>query len=164
MSPFSKPSHITRRAPSMPPSTPPSMPPSFIPQKGKGKKLGMTAPPGSQGAQGFGGPPGSQGGPGFGGPPGSQGSAGFGGTPGSQGSPGSQGGPGFGGPPGFPNQPGTMFPCVNQFVYIWPVRGPGFWAYITSVGPGFITGFRFRGRRFQSFRMNFRQIDEFFCA
>ena len=125
MSPFSKPSHITRRAPSMPPSmppsTPPSMPPSFIPQKGKGKKLGMTAPPGSQG------------------------------------------GPGFGGTPGFPNQPGTMFPCVNQFVYIWPVRGPGFWAYITSVGPGFITGFRFRGRRFQSFRMNFRQIDEFFC-
>ncbi len=146
MSPFSKPSHITRRAPSMPPSTPPSMPPSFIPQKGKGKKLGMTAPPGSQGGPGFGGPPGSQG------SPGSQGPQGFGGPPGSQ------------GPQGFPNQPGTMFPCVNQFVYIWPVRGPGFWAYITSVGPGFITGFRFRGRRFQSFRMNFRQIDEFFCA
>lgn len=69
-----------------------------------------------------------------------------------------------GGPTTFAVDPGAIFPCVNQFVYIWPTRGPGFWAYITFVGRRSIAGFRFQGRRFRYFGMDLRRIDEFYCA
>lgn len=58
---------------------------------------------------------------------------------------------------------GAIAPCVNQFVYIWPTYGPGFWAYVTFVGRRSIAGFRFRGRRFQYFGMDLNRIDEFYC-
>lgn len=57
----------------------------------------------------------------------------------------------------------AIFPCVNQFVYIWSTNGPGFWAYITFVGPRSVVGFRFRRRRFRYFGMDLRRIDEFYC-
>lgn len=70
MFPFFRPSHETRR--------PPSMPPNFVPQKGQGKKVGTTAPTASGGASVF------------------------------------------------AVDTGAIFPCINQFVYIWPTNGPGF--------------------------------------
>lgn len=85
---------------------------------------------------------------------------GLGGGPG--GGPGKPGGPG--GPTVFAVDPGAIFPCMNQFVYIWPTNGPGFWAYITFVGPRSVGGFRFRGNRFQYFGMDLRNIEEFYCA
>lgn len=69
-----------------------------------------------------------------------------------------------GGPTVFAVDPGAILPCVNQFVYIWPTNGPGFWAFITFVGRRSIAGFRLQGRRFRYFGMDLRRIDEFFCA
>lgn len=71
---------------------------------------------------------------------------------------------GAGGPTVFAVDPGAISPCVNQFVYIWPTNGPGFWAYITFVGRRSIGGFRFQGRRFRYFGMDLERIEEFFCA
>lgn len=124
---------------------PPSMPPNYIPQKGQGKKIG--------------GGPNQQGGPGgFGGPNQPGGPGGFGGPN----QPGGAGGPG--GPSVFAIDPEVIFPCRNQFVYIWTTGGNSFWAYITFVGPRSVGGFRFRGNRFQYFGMDLRNIDEFYCA
>lgn len=69
-----------------------------------------------------------------------------------------------GGPTVFAVDPGAIFPCINQFVYLWTSNGRGFWAYVTYVGPRSLAGFRFRRRRWQYFGMDLRQIDSFYCA
>lgn len=124
---------------------------------------------------GFGGPfgPGfGPSGPGFGGPSG----PGFG-PPGS--SPAQQGGPSTP-PPNFtPTKntqsakgagasvkfvdPGAIRPCVYQFIYIWPTREPGFWAWLTYVGRRSVAGFRWNGRRWVYFGMDLRRIESFQC-
>ena len=74
------------------------------------------------------------------------------------------GAPGFGGGP-TPKaiDPGSIFPCTNQFVYIWPTNGPGFWAFVTFVGPRSLAGWRRIGRRWRYFGMDLRNIDSFYC-
>lgn len=143
----------------------PEPPYEFSRQQGPGY-----GPPGMQGP-GFG-PPGQQGPP-FG-PPGQQG-PGYG-PPGQQ-------GPGYGppsGPPpsGEPNKnqahqmhgagpmavaPGTLRACRYRYVYIWPERGRGFWAWLTFVGRRSIAGYRWMGRRWVYFGMDIRRIDSFIC-
>ncbi len=135
----------------------------------------QTVPFGPGSGPGFGGPQG----PGFGGPQGpgfgSQG-PGFG-SPGS--SSGAQGAPSSP-PPNFtPSkssqsaqtqgvsakfvEPGTIRPCVFRFVYIWPTRGRGFWAWLTYVGRRSVAGFQWNGRRWVYFGMDLRRIDSFQC-
>lgn len=59
--------------------------------------------------------------------------------------------------------PGAIFPCLYRYVYIWPNYGPGFWAYVTFVGPTSIAGWRFNGRRWVYFGMDLKRIRSFYC-
>lgn len=63
----------------------------------------------------------------------------------------------------FAIDPGAIKPCVFRFVYIWPRRGDGFWAWITFVGRRSISGFRWRGNRWIYFGMDLRDIRSFQC-
>jgi hypothetical protein len=59
--------------------------------------------------------------------------------------------------------PGAIRPCRNSFVYIWPRRGNGFWAWLTFVGPKSVAGFRFYRNRWSYFGMDLREISSFSC-
>ncbi|MBZ9685469.1 hypothetical protein G9F72_003765 [Clostridium estertheticum] len=99
------------------------------------------------------------------------------GSQGSQGSQGHQGAPSSG-PPNFtPSQsqaqqlsatplavdPGAIRPCTFRFVYIWPRRGSGFWAWLTFVGPRSVAGFRWDRNGWRYFGMDLRNISSFQC-
>lgn len=71
------------------------------------------------------------------------------------------GGPG--GPQTFVEQ-GAIRPCLHRFVYIWPRRGHGFWAWLTFVGRRSVSGFRWNGRRWIFFGMDLRDIRSFVCT
>lgn len=122
----------------------------------------------------FGGPGGGPGGPPFGGPGGSP----FGGP----GGPGAGLGPPSSPPPSFAPQqsqaqtysqgfgatplavsPGSLRPCLYRFVYIWPRRGRGFWAWLTRVDRRSASGWRWNGRRWVYFGIDLRQIESFQC-
>lgn len=59
--------------------------------------------------------------------------------------------------------PGTIRPCTFRFVYIWPTRGRGFWAWLTYVGRRSVSGFRWNGNRWVYFGMDLRSIESFQC-
>ena len=59
--------------------------------------------------------------------------------------------------------PGAIRPCLYRFVYIWPRRGNGFWAWLTFVGPRSVAGFRFNRNRWRYFGMDLRDIRSFKC-
>lgn len=58
---------------------------------------------------------------------------------------------------------GAIRHCVFRFVYIWPRRGPGFWAWLTFVGRRSIAGFRWNRRSWRYFGMSLREIRRFRC-
>jgi hypothetical protein len=58
---------------------------------------------------------------------------------------------------------GAIKPCVFRFVYIWPRRGNGFWAWLTFVGRRSVSGFRWSGNRWRYFGMDLRDIRSFRC-
>lgn len=58
---------------------------------------------------------------------------------------------------------GAIGPCVFRFVYIWPRRGSGFWAWLTFVGRRSVSGFRWTGRSWRYFGMDLRDIRSFQC-
>jgi hypothetical protein len=104
-------------------------------------------------------------------PQGPQGPQGFQGPQGSKGGPSSA-------PPNFtPSQsqahqfgptpqavdPGAIRPCTYRFVYIWPRRGRGFWAWLVFVGPRSVSGFRWTGNSWRYFGMDLRNIRSFQC-
>lgn len=68
----------------------------------------------------------------------------------------------FGATP-FAVDPGAIQPCLYRFVYIWPTRGSGFWAWLVFVGPRSVSGFRWNGRSWRYFGMDLRQISSFQC-
>ncbi|WP_253200462.1 hypothetical protein [Clostridium sp. CF012] len=59
--------------------------------------------------------------------------------------------------------PGAIRPCIFRFVYIWPRRGRGFWAWLTFVGPRSVAGFRWNGNTWRYFGMDLRDINSFQC-
>ncbi|OPJ62420.1 hypothetical protein [Clostridium oryzae] len=59
--------------------------------------------------------------------------------------------------------PGSIRPCTFRFIFIWPERGRGFWAYLTFVGRRSVSGFRWNGRRWVYFGMDLRRIESFQC-
>ena len=59
--------------------------------------------------------------------------------------------------------PGSIRRCLYRFVFIWPERGRGFWAFLTSVSRRSIAGWRWNGRRWVYFGMDLRRIDSFEC-
>ena len=58
---------------------------------------------------------------------------------------------------------GAIRPCLYRFVYIWPRRERGFWAWLTFVGPRSISGFRWNRNRWRFFGMDLRDISSFQC-
>ncbi|MDP4091344.1 MAG: hypothetical protein Q8930_19025 [Bacillota bacterium] len=81
-------------------------------------------------------------------------------------------------PPGFtPSEPqaqqfgatsyavdqGAISPCVFRFIYIWPRRGSGFWAWLTYVGRRSVSGFRWERGAWRYFGMSLRDIRSFQC-
>lgn len=67
------------------------------------------------------------------------------------------------GPSIFAIDPGAIRRCRHRFVYIWPVNGRPFWAWITFVGRRSISGFRWTGRTWRYFGMDLREIRSFEC-
>lgn len=59
--------------------------------------------------------------------------------------------------------PGAIRPCTFRFIYIWPRRGRGFWAWLVFVGRRSVSGFRWTGNRWVYFGMDLRNIDSFQC-
>lgn len=59
--------------------------------------------------------------------------------------------------------PGAIRPCLYSFVYIWPRRGNGFWAWLVFVGPRSVAGFRFNRNTWRYFGMDLRDIRSFQC-
>lgn len=59
--------------------------------------------------------------------------------------------------------PGSIRRCLFRFVFIWPERRRGFWAYLVLVGPRSIAGWRWNGRRWVYFGMDLRRIESFEC-
>jgi hypothetical protein len=59
--------------------------------------------------------------------------------------------------------PGAIRPCTYRFVYIWPRRGRGFWAWLVFVGPRSVSGFRWTGNSWRYFGMDLRTIRSFQC-
>jgi hypothetical protein len=58
---------------------------------------------------------------------------------------------------------GAIRPCIFRFVYIWPRRGRGFWAWLTFVGPRSLAGFRWNRNNWRYFGMDLRNISSFQC-
>jgi len=58
---------------------------------------------------------------------------------------------------------GAIQPCVFRFVYIWPKRGNGFWAWLTFVGRRSVSGFRWTRNTWRYFGMDLREIRSFQC-
>lgn len=63
----------------------------------------------------------------------------------------------------FAVDPGSIRRCLYSFVYIWPNRGRGFWAFPVFVGRKSISGFRWTGFNWVYFGMDLRNIDSFVC-
>lgn len=84
-----------------------------------------------------------------------------GGGPGGHGGP----GPGHGGSGQQPKfvESSSLRPCRFKFVYIWPRRGAGFWAWLINVGRRSISGYRWSRGRWAYFGMDLREIDSFIC-
>jgi hypothetical protein len=59
--------------------------------------------------------------------------------------------------------PGAIRPCIYRFVYIWPRRGRGFWAWLVFVGPRSVSGFRWYRNAWRYFGMDLRNISSFQC-
>lgn len=58
---------------------------------------------------------------------------------------------------------GAIEPCLFRFVYIWPTRGNGFWAWLVFVGRRSVSGFRWDRGTWRFFGMDLRQISSFQC-
>lgn len=59
--------------------------------------------------------------------------------------------------------PGSLRPCLFRYVYIWPRRGRGFWAWLTQIGRRSASGFRWNGHRWVYFGIDLREIQSFTC-
>jgi len=59
--------------------------------------------------------------------------------------------------------PGSLRPCRYKYVYIWPKRGRGYWAWLTYVGSKSTSGYKWNGHRWVYFGVDLRSIDSFTC-
>lgn len=67
------------------------------------------------------------------------------------------------GPGAMAVDPGSIRPCLFRYVYIWPRRGRGYWAWLTNVGRRSVSGFKWNGRRWVYFGIDLRSIESFIC-
>ncbi|WP_105615125.1 hypothetical protein [Vallitalea okinawensis] len=59
--------------------------------------------------------------------------------------------------------PGAIRRCMYRYVYIWTVRGDGYWAWLTYVGRKSIAGYRWIGYRWVYFGTDLDNIASFYC-
>lgn len=59
--------------------------------------------------------------------------------------------------------PGSIRPCVFQYVYIWLDNGRSFWAWLTRVDRRTASGFRWTGFMWVYFGVDLRRIEFFQC-
>jgi hypothetical protein len=59
--------------------------------------------------------------------------------------------------------PSSIRPCLYKYVYIWPRRGRGYWAWLNHVGRRSASGYRWSGRRWMQFGVDLRSIESFMC-
>ncbi len=60
-------------------------------------------------------------------------------------------------------EPGTIRPCLFQYVYIWQTNGRSYWAYLTYIGRKSIAGWRWTGRRWIYFGLDLKKVETFIC-
>ena len=79
-----------------------------------------------------------------------------------------QGGPAHG--PGYPGEnpckyvpPSYIRNCVNNLVYIWEINGRGYWAYLDRFDRGFLSGWKWIGRRWIKFNQHVKRVDAILC-
>jgi hypothetical protein len=58
---------------------------------------------------------------------------------------------------------GSIRRCVNRYIYIWPRRGGGFWAWLNYIGRKSVSGYKWNGYRWVYFGMDLMEIDSFEC-
>ncbi|MEG0773024.1 DUF3298 domain-containing protein [Clostridium sp.] len=68
-----------------------------------------------------------------------------------------------GGPQTLAVSPGSIRPCLHQFVYIWLTNGQSFWAWLLRVDRRSASGFRWTGRSWTYFGVDLRRIAFFQC-
>lgn len=60
--------------------------------------------------------------------------------------------------------PGSMYPCLYSYVYIWPERRRrGFWMYVTYIGQRSIAGWVWNGWFWMYQGMDTNRIRKFYC-
>ncbi len=59
--------------------------------------------------------------------------------------------------------PGPIRLCRNRFAFIWLNNGRRFWAWISSVTPRIVYGYRWNGRRWIYFEVMVNNINTFIC-
>lgn len=68
------------------------------------------------------------------------------------------------GPATFQIGQGLISTCVNQFVYIWPKSGSGYWSWINNITDmQYISGLRWTGSNWVNFRESFLNLQGYFC-
>jgi hypothetical protein len=60
-------------------------------------------------------------------------------------------------------EPGAIKPCTYRYIYIYPRRGRGYWAWLTYVGRKSASGYRWTGHNWVYFGIDLRQINSFYC-
>ncbi len=73
-------------------------------------------------------------------------------------------GPGYpGGNPCKYVPPSYIRNCVGNLVYIWEINGHGYWAYLNKFERGFLTGWKWIGRRWIRFNQHVKRVDAILC-
>lgn len=79
-----------------------------------------------------------------------------------------QGGPTSG--PGYSGEnpckyvpPSYIRNCVGNLVYVWEINGRGYWAYLNKFERGFLTGWKWMGRRWIRFNQHVKRVDAILC-
>ncbi|MCP1307875.1 transporter [Paenibacillus tyrfis] len=67
----------------------------------------------------------------------------------------------------FAVDPGSIWRCRFQYVYIWQTNGQQYWIFLTFVGRNSIAGFRWFGYGpfgyWVYFGLDLNRIEQFFC-
>jgi hypothetical protein len=59
---------------------------------------------------------------------------------------------------------GLINTCINQFVYIWPKNGNGYWSWLNNIADKqYISGLRWTGSSWLNFNESFSNIEGYYC-
>lgn len=59
---------------------------------------------------------------------------------------------------------GLIDTCINQFVYIWPKNGNGYWSWVNNVADRqYVSGLRWTDSSWVNFSESFSNIQGYYC-